>query len=73
MHKWGRTDYANIWAKGLPQTMYKSVPGAQSATFISNLHCLLNKVHVCQDVRIIQSAQLLHVAERNFEIIPKLK
>lgn len=45
-----------------------------SSTFVSNfLHCLLNKAQDSQAVMIILSAQLLHVAERNLEIIPKLR
>lgn len=61
-------------AKGLSQNMYESVSWTRSDTFVSNLlpH-LLNKAHLSQAVTIIQSAQLLHLAERNMEIIPQLR
>lgn len=60
--------------KGLPQTMYESVSWTQCNTFASNLlpH-LLNKASLSQAVMILRSAQLLHLAERNMEIIPKLR
>lgn len=61
-------------AKGLSQTMCESLSRTQSDTFVSNLlpH-LLNKAHLSQAVMIIQSTQLLCLAERNMEIIPKLR
>lgn len=57
-------------AKGLSRTTYKplSWTHVQSDTFVSSLPPHLpNKDYLSQAVMIIQSAQLLHLAERNME------